>query len=98
MVRSARSRPSILPVPRNRPHVGRSVVDYARWMTPFGLLVAAGTVFAAACTEHGQSPTVSDGPGQAVCMQQFDDAVDRACVTAADCTVVSHDDCCGVVV
>lgn len=55
-------------------------------------------LLAIAACEHGQSPSNTDGPGQAVCMQAFDDAVDRTCGIAADCVLVNHDDCCGTVI
>jgi hypothetical protein len=67
---------------------------------PFVFAVCAAVACAiGACTEHGQSPGMTpDGPGEAVCMQQFDDAVVRTCSVASDCEVVNHDDCCGTVI
>lgn len=56
----------------------------------------------AGCTEHGQTPDGgfppgTDGGDPAVCEAQFQGALDRKCIGDGDCTLVDHDDCCGIV-
>lgn len=54
----------------------------------------------AACTEHGQTPpgAVPDaGTDPSICEAEFQASLDRACAVEADCTLVDHDDCCGIV-
>ena len=57
----------------------------------------AGCVVAvvAACGDRG--PPASDAPDPAVCAAELEAALDRQCTAPADCVLVSHDDCCGIV-
>jgi hypothetical protein len=64
-----------------------------------GLVPVLGLVLGA-CTEHGQTPSAplpDSGVDPMVCEAEFQAALDRTCSVEIDCTLVDHDDCCGVV-
>lgn len=82
----------IAALPGQLAHKRRTYIEdfgYRSVMRTVSVLVALGC---AACSDRDQSMTPQ------VCEASFEQAVDKACSVQADCTLISHPDCCGVVI
>lgn len=80
--------------PQNLPRhliLGRTMRAMRQYVV--GIVVALAVV---GC-DGAKKPAVDAAGNQITCEASFQTALDRTCSVAADCGLVSHDDCCGTV-